>query len=520
MYFSPSAAQLAIDFVQELKLTKSTKSNRPEPFLLLPFHKRLIANLFGWKQDDGSRLYRRGYFSVARKNAKTQIAAAIGLILLFADDEMSPEIYAAAKDRDQASACFDAARDMVYADDDLRSIAIVTDSKKQIANTLNNGIFRALSSDGGSKHGKNPSAVIIDELHAWKAREEELYNALTTGSGARKQPLELIITTAGFDKASLCYRQYEYAKKVQSGLVEDSNFLPQIYEIPDDKDWRDEANWPLSNPGIDQIVSRKYLRDEAQKAISVPGEENKWRRLFGNQWTSQESRVIPMDRWEACEPPPPDEELIGEICYAGLDLSGGGGDVTAFVLVFPRPDNRYVVKPYFWLPETALTRQNNKETVPYELWNREKLITLTPGTTVDYSIVRKCINELGQRYRIMEIAADKSMAAQMLQDLDRDGFEMISFGQGFGWFSMPFKELINAVMDGRLQHGNHPVMNFMADCVTALSDVDERIRPVKPARFKSGKRIDGIVAAIMGFDRALRNEDSTSIYETQGIRYL
>lgn len=454
---------------------------------------------------------------MARKNAKTQIAAAIGLILLFADDEMSPEIYAAAKDRDQASACYDAARDMVLADDDLRSIAIVTDSKKQIANTLNNGIFRALSSDGGSKHGKNPSAVILDELHAWKAREEELYNALTTGSGARRQPLELIITTAGFDKTSLCYRQYEYAKKVQSGLVEDSKFLPQIYEIPDDKDWKDEANWHLSNPGLDHIVSREYLREEAQKAINIPGEENKWRRLFGNQWTSQESRVIPMDRWDACEKPPSDEELEGEICYGGLDLSGGGGDVTAFVLVFPRPEGRFALKPYFWLPKAALTRQNNKETVPYQLWANQGLITLTEGDTVDYSFVRRKINELGELYRIRQIAADKFMAAQMLQNLIEDGFDMIAFGNGFGWWSMPFKEFINTIIEGRLQHGSHPIMNFMADCVTAISDVDERIRPVKPERFKSGKRIDGIVSGIMGFDRALRNEGAHSAYAGEEV---
>lgn len=518
MYFSPASAQLAIDFVQELKLTKSTKSGRPENFRLLRFHRKLIANLFGWKRDDGSRLYRRGYFSVARKNAKTQIAAAIGLILLFADDEMSPEIYAAAKDRDQASACFDAARDMVLADDDLRSIAIITESKKTIANTLNNGVFKALSSDGGAKHGKNPSAVIMDELHAWKKREEELYNALTTGSGARRQPLELIITTAGFDKASLCYRQYEYAKKVQSGIIEDSKFFPAIYEIPEEKDWKDEDNWALANPGIDQIVSREYLREELQKALNIPGEDNKWRRLFGNQWTAQESRVIPMDRWAECPAPPSDEELLGRTCYAGLDLSGGGGDITAFELAFPMEDGTVALQSHFWLPKE---RQYNSESVPYDLWAKKGLINLTEGGTVDYSFVRKHINDLGKKYNIKRIAADKYMAAQMLQDLMTDGFDVVEFGQGFGWYSMPFKEFINLIVDRKLRHGDHPILNFMADCVTAIQDVEERIRPVKPERFKSGKRIDGIVAGIMALDGILRSVPvKPSVYATRGMRVI
>lgn len=515
MYFSQDSAQLAIEFVQSLKLTKSTKSGQPEFFRLLPFHRKLIANIFGWKRDDGARLYRRGFFSVARKNAKTQIAAAIGLILLFADNEMSPEIYAAAKDREQASMCYNAARDMVLADDDLRSIAIVTDSRKTIANTLNNGVFKALSSDGGAKHGLNPSAVIIDELHAWK--DDEMYAALTTGSAARRQPLELIITTAGFDKASLCYRQYEYAKKVASGLVEDTRFFPQIHEIPEDADWKEEANWHLSNPGLDAIVDREYLREGIQKALSVPGEENKWRRLHGNQWTSQESRIIPMEQWNACGPRLSDDELLGKPCFAGLDLSGGGGDLTAFGLVFPHENGAYSWKPYFWLPEKALTRQNNKESIPYKHWADQGFLEITSGDTIDYELVRKRINEAGEQYNIRQIAADKYMGAQMLQQLQGDGFEVLEFGQGFGWFSMPFKELLRTITDGKLLHDKNPIMDFMVDCVTATQDAEERIRPVKPERFKSGKRIDGVVSLIMAFDRALRTGPGDSSYiESRG----
>ena len=300
VYFDAGSVDLDISFIESLTLTKSTKSGRPELFVLLPPHRRMVGNLMGWKRPDGTRLYRRCYCTFARKNAKTQISAALGLDLLVLDDEASPEIYIAAKDREQSGICFRAAADMVYAHDELRDILRVVEYQKAIINPLNGGVLRALSSEGKGKHGFNPSTVIIDEFHVWGAAEQELYDALTTGSGARRQPLTIIITTAGVDEYSMCGHEYEYACHVRDGLVEDPTYLPLIYEVPKDADWTDESLWHLANPTLGKIVNIEYLREQFQKALNVPSEQTKFRRLHLNQWVNSKDIWIPLTQWDAC----------------------------------------------------------------------------------------------------------------------------------------------------------------------------------------------------------------------------
>lgn len=304
VYFDAQSVALDFAFIESLTLTKSTKSGRPEPFRLLPPHKKLVGNLLGWKREDGTRLYKRVYFSVARKNAKTQLAAALGLDMLVMDGEASPEIYIAAKDRDQAGVCFEAAADMVRASDEMDwergGFLKVVEYKKEIRNLLNGGKLRALSSAGKSKHGFNPSTVIIDEFHVWGSPEQELYDALTSGSVARRQPLTIIITTAGVDEYTLCGREYEYACRVRDGIIQDATYLTLIYELPKDADWTDEKNWHLANPTLGEIVRVEALREARDKALSMPSEQTKFRRLQCNQWVNAKDVWIPLQNWDDC----------------------------------------------------------------------------------------------------------------------------------------------------------------------------------------------------------------------------
>jgi len=292
---------LDIAFIESLTLTKSTKSGLPEPFRLLPPHRKLVANLLGWKQPDGTRLYRRCYFSPARKNAKTQIAAALALDLLVLDVEAEPEIYAAAKTGEQSSMVYRAAAGMVRASEELSDILQCTDYRKEIRNRETGGILQALTADGKAKHGSNPSAVIIDEFHVWGSAEQELYDALTSGSVARRQPLVIIITTAGVDEQTLCGAEYDYACKVRDGIIQDPAYLPMIYEVPKDADWMDESLWPLANPTLGSIVRIDELRKLCDKAKSVPSEQTKFRRLNLNQWVNSKSTWIPRTQWDACK---------------------------------------------------------------------------------------------------------------------------------------------------------------------------------------------------------------------------
>lgn len=304
IYFD-AGVQLDCDFIESLTLTKSTKSGGPESFQLLPPHRKIVVNLLGWKRADGSRLYRRAYISFARKNAKTQIAAATGLTLLVLDPEAGQEIYIAARDRDQAGICFEAAAAMVRAsselDFDQGGFLRVTNYTKTIRNENTGGILRALSSDGKGKHGFNPSTVIIDEFHVWGAPEQELYDALTSGSVARRQPLTIIITTAGIDEYTLCGREYEYARKVRDGLITDPTYLPLIYELPKDADWTDETFWHLANPTLGDIVTMQALRELCEKAKTMGGaEQTKFRRLNCNQWLNTADIWIPAIQWDGC----------------------------------------------------------------------------------------------------------------------------------------------------------------------------------------------------------------------------
>jgi phage terminase large subunit-like protein len=253
-------ATLDLQFIGNLTLTKSTKSGRPEPFILLDFQADFIARLLGRKHPDGRRVYRRSYFSLARKSGKSQLMAALGLDLLILDCESKPEIYVGAKSVDQASIIFQQAAEMVRSSAELSEVLEILDYKKLITNRATGGLMQSLSSEGGARHGLNASAILLDELHVFGAAEESLYRALTTSQGARRQPLHVTLTTAGHDANSLCGQEYDYAKRVLKGTIDAPDFLGVIYETPADADWTDESTWPAANPGLGAISHIEEIR--------------------------------------------------------------------------------------------------------------------------------------------------------------------------------------------------------------------------------------------------------------------
>jgi phage terminase large subunit-like protein len=300
VYFDAGSVQLDFAFIESLILTKSTRTGAPEPFRMMPFQRKLIGNLLGWKRADGTRLYRTGFLTVARKNTKTQTVAALGLDLLVMDPEPYQEIYAAAKSSEQSEKLYLAASEMVLSHPELPDILHVTPYRKEIRNKLNGGIFKALSSEGKAKHGGNPSTILYDEFHVWGAREEELRKALRTGRGARRQPLEVYLTTAGVDEETMCGREYQYAKNILAGLYEDPTYLPMIYELPKDADWTDRSLWHLPNPALGVSVNMEILEDDFQRALKSPHMQTEFRQLYLNQWVNSKSTWIPRIQWDAC----------------------------------------------------------------------------------------------------------------------------------------------------------------------------------------------------------------------------
>jgi phage terminase large subunit-like protein len=301
VYFDALEVYDRFSLIESLTLTKSTRSGLPEPFVILPHARKFIGNLFGWKRPDGRRLYRTGFLTMARKNTKTQTCAALGITQLVLDDEQAPEIYCAAKSRDQASELFDAAAEMVNAHDELRDELTITGYLKEIRNPATGGVFKALSSEGKSKHGSNPSTIIFDEFHVWGERERELHKALSTGRGARRQPLKIYITTAGDDEQTMCYAEYTYAKDVLNGIIQDQTYFPLVYEVPKDADWTDRSLWPLANPTLGQVVQPDILEEDFQKALKRPHLQTEFRQLYLNQWVNAASTWIPLIQWDQCK---------------------------------------------------------------------------------------------------------------------------------------------------------------------------------------------------------------------------
>ena len=514
-YFDESCAQRAVDFIQMLKHTKGVWHG--QPFKLLPWQEKIIRDLFGTMKPNGYRQYNYAYIEIPKKQGKSELAAAVALYLLAGDGEWGAEVYGCAADRQQASIVFDVAVDMVEQCPALKKRIRPLLSQKRLIYLPTNSFYQVLSAESYTKHGLNVHGVVFDELHAQPNRQ--LYDVMLHGSGdARKQPLYFQITTAGTDRNSICWEVHQKAVDILEGRKIDPSFYPVIYGINDDDDWSDEKNWYKANPSLDVTVDVDKLRQAYESAKDNPAEENLFRQLRLNQWVKQNVRWMPMDVWDKCDFPVDPTELEGRECFAGLDLSSST-DITALVLVFPPQDedDKYQILPYFWIPEDTIEQRVRRDHVPYDVWKSKGLVMSTEGNVIHYDFIEKFIEELGTRYNIKEIAYDRWGAVQMSQNLEGLGFTIVPFGQGFKSMSPPTKELMKLTLEKKIAHGGNEPLRWMMDNIFVRTDPAGNIKVDKE---KSTERIDGAVALIMALDRALRNQDTDSVYNSRGILIL
>jgi len=497
------AADRAVKFINALTHAKGSQWARRK-FNLRPWQETFIRELFGSLREDGSRRYRKALFAVARKNGKTELGAAIALYMLCSEPEEGGEIYSAATDREQASLVFNVAAQMVKNDATLSRLCQITESRRQIKYAPTNSVYRAIPADAPHAHGYNASALIYDELHA--APNAELWDVLTTSMGARQQPITLAITTAGYNHESICFKVWEYARGVRDGLIDDPSFLPCIFEAPADADWRDEATWRLANPALADFRSIDEMRELFREAQHMPARENVFRQLYLNQWVESSARWISSEAWASGEGEIDRDSLLGQPCYAGLDLSTTT-DLSALTLIFPQPGGNFVVLPYAWCPKENARQRQNRDRAPYETWIREGIVRATEGNSIDYDRIRADINELGQLFDIKKIAADRWNATQIIGQLRNDGFDIVAHGQGFRDMSPPTKELERLILAGKLHHGGNPLLTWaMANVQTATDPAGN----LKPDKGKSTDRIDPVVALVMAI--ALATQDDGGDY--------
>lgn len=517
-YYDKDAADHAVCFIEKFCChTKGTWDG--QPFELIDWQEQIIRDIFGVLKPNGYRQFNTAYIEIPKKQGKSELAAAVALYLLCADFEPGAEVYGCAADRDQAKIVFDVALEMVKRCPVLEKKMSIKASQKEMVYEPTGSKYKALSADVANKHGFNIHGVVFDELHTQPNRK--LFDVMTKGSGdARMQPLYFLITTAGDNTNSICYEVHQKAKDIIAGRKIDPSFYPVIYGADDDDDWTDPAVWKKANPSLGITVGIDKVEAACEQAKQNPAEENSFRQLRLNQWVKQAVRWMPMDKWDKCSFAVNEDDLEGRVCYGGLDLSSTT-DITAFVLVFPPEDeeDKFIILPYFWIPEDCLGLRVRRDHVPYDLWQKQGYLETTEGNVVHYGYIEKFIENLGERFNIREIAFDRWGAVQMVQNLEGMGFTVVPFGQGFKDMSPPTKELMKLTLEQRIAHGGHPVLRWMMDNVCAKNDPAGNVKMDKE---KSTEKIDGAVATVMALDRAIRcgNDMTESVYDSRGLLFI
>ena len=510
-YFDKSAAKKAVGFIETF-ITHTKGEMSGKPFLLEDWQKKIVSDLFGWKNKKTDlRKYRTAYIQIGRKNGKSTLASALALYMLFADDERGSEIYSAAGDRQQAGIVHEIAKGMIVANPELSKRSKVY--RNSIVNESKGNFYQAISSDSKTKHGFNANCIIFDELHTQPNRD--LWDTLTTSVGSRRQPLTIAITTAGYDRNSICHEIYKYAQQVDNQSVKDETFYSCIYEAEMDDDITDEDVWKKANPNYGVSLKKNYMEIESQRAVDVPSYQNTFKRLMLNIWTDSVSVWIPNNEWMECHQEFDYSTLDGKECWGGLDLASTR-DISAFVLLF-KVDEKYIVLPHLFIPEENAKKRSERDGVDYVTWKNQGHIIATDGDVADYNFIKEKINELSKKYRIQSIAYDRWNASQLVIDLQNDGANMDPFGQGFVSMSAPTKELEKLIIGKQIIHDDNPCMNWMLSNVAIQEDPAGNI---KIAKNKSKEKVDGLVALVMALGEMMTEESTDSVYDERGLLIL
>ena len=511
--------EVCLFFEHRLSLTADFAG---QPFLLMGWTREVLRDLFGTLDEEGLRMYKDIYLELPKKNTKTTLCAGLVVFCLVSAPGTGTEVYSAATTKDQAGQVFNAAVQMVRSNKSLRErLRVIPSSKRMVRVDDPSSFYAALSADGDIHDGIQPAFVVRDELHRWRTRKAyDLNEILERGMITRKESMVIDITTAGVaDESPLCWRRHEYARQIREGVFKDRRFYGRVWAADEGLLKADPAYWTsraarvAANPSHEDnggYLKDSVLEDLCTKAQNDPIAQADYKRYHLNVWGQKATRWMPMDVWNSCggETRP----VVERYCYAGLDLASTT-DLTSLVLVFPdETDGSFDVLPFFWMPEGNVRIRELRDHVPYSQWVKDGFIETTPGNVIDTRAIRKRIEWARELFDLRELAYDPHGAQELVNLLIDDGTVCVPCKQGYTALSAPMHKLMEIAVSGKLRHANHPVLTWNADCVEVRSDGNDLIRPVKPERATSNKRIDGIVALIEGLDRAVRNENAGISY--------
>lgn len=470
----------------------------------------ILAPIFGWVYYDAEldrvvRVIRRVWVEIPRKNGKSTISSAISGVLLLADQEPGAEVYNAAGSKQQAARVFDDAKQMLTTSRAARSRIEPLKDVVRVPRTAS--ILRVLSSVAETAHGLNVSGAVVDEIHTLR-RKAGLVDALETGVGARDQPLILFITTADEAEDGTPYdEKHSYTENLAAGVVEDPSFYGVVWGAEEGDDPFSEATWAKASPGFPKSPNRRYMETEAKKARNSPRELAVFKQLALNMRTASTTRWLDINAWDELTARPDRARLRGRRAWAGLDLSAVA-DFTAWAVWVEsnRPGYELELIIDYWVPMDRIPELEEQLKVPLQHWVDEGHVHATEGDVVDYAAVKaKAIGD-ARHYDLQRISYDRMFAGQLVQEIDTAtrGVTIAPVAQTFLGLSPASKEMERLIRGGTVLLPDDPVSRWMALWVEAKDDGLDNIRPVKPDRRKSMRRIDGIQAAVTGLDGWVR----------------
>lgn len=502
-------------------------------FQFMDFQIKAIIDIFGTKYRDGEfkglRRYQTIFFFLAKKGGKSTFGALLTILYFFLDDEKAKECYSIASDLDQAKILHKAFITMIKQIPELDEMVKTTIQPPRVSKY--NGAFideyMAVSSTADSKDGLNVSMALVDEPHSYS--NKALYQIITDGMAGRTQPLQIIMSTAGYDLNGFFYRDiYLYAKKIKQGIIKDESFYQVMFE-PDEKDlkdpdfWKKEEVWRKSNPGYPKSPTASYMKNKVLQAEQSEQSRisflTKHLNIFCDKvdiwiknsvWNNNQSK-IGFNKLK---------QLKNRRCYGGLDLSSST-DITALVLIFDDGNGGFDVIPYFWIPKDNMIERVRRDKVPYFDWVKKGLIKTTDGNVVDYAYIEKTIKRVCEFFNVKMIAYDRWNSNDLIRRLtDDEVVELIQFGQGYASMSTPTKQIEVLSLQGKLNHASNEVLNWMCSNVVLKKDPSDNWKIDKE---KSSEKVDGMVALVMAFGVALKDieeKPEENVYEKRGVRIL
>ena len=517
-YFDQKAADSAVRFI-ETQIFHVEGKKQGEPIKLEYWQKDIVQSLFGWKvTETGKRRYRKAYIQVGRGNGKSTLIGAICNLVLFLDKEPAAQIYYAAYNKEQATQVgYRIVSEQIKANPTLDSKVRIYAGTKTIEyrpsiDGIATGLsyFKTMSKDSRGQHGLNAHLVIVDEYHTHQTTE--VIDTLATSQLKRDQPLLVIITTSGFDTSSPCFKEYEYAKQVAEGTIDDETYFARIWEAAPEDDIFDEATWKKANPNYGVSIHRDYFEQQCQRIKNEPSYENVFRVLHLSQWVNNESSWINDTTWMGYDATFNHDDLKGCDTFAAFDLSSTR-DVTALSLLVSK-NGKYYSMNWFWLPEQSYEHSADYKNDSFYTWVRDGNITLTKGAIVDYQALYDKIIELDKVYNIVNINYDPYNANIIANKLETAGLVCEKFRQGFISMNYPTKQLEMAVISKRFMHNNNPVLRWMAGNAQVTYDAAGNIKIIKDSK-KPHKKVDGIITNVMALGAALQAE-----FEQKANSYL